>query len=71
MAAKRKGSSAGSKGRGEAKKALAGMEKGHKMLQLNLKKLKAVLGVDFTGLGHTFVSGRGNTFAHKGHTFTK
>jgi hypothetical protein len=56
MAAKRKGASAGSKRRNEMKKALAEMEKGHKVLQLSLKRLK-------TGLtaGH-FLSGAAGHF---------
>jgi len=64
MAAKR---TAGSKRQSDAKKALAAMEKAHKDLQLNLKKLKASLGHDFTGKGHVF-SGKvmGHPFKGKG-----
>lgn len=63
MAAKR---TSGSKRRSEAKQALAGMEKAHKSLQLNLKKLKASLGNSF-GMGHTFGGkGMGHTFGGKG-----
>lgn len=63
MAAKRKSASAGSKRRSEAKQALAGVEKAHKSLQLNLKKLKTSLGNNFAGLGHTFVD-KGKTFGN-------
>ena len=66
MAAKRTSASAASKSRSEAKKALAGVEKAHKSLQLNLKKLKASLGNSF-GMGHSFGGkGMGHSFGGKG-----
>lgn len=47
MATKRKGGGPTSKGTSEAKKALAGMEQGHKILQLNLKKLHKIVSGHF------------------------
>lgn len=70
MAAKRKGASSASRSRSEVKQALAGMEKGHQMLQLNLKKLRKTLGVSFTSLGHSFTQG-GGSFIQGGGSFKK
>lgn len=55
MAAKRKAVGPTSQGTSEAKRALAGMEKGHKILQLNLKKLEKIVAGHFhagKGAGH-------------------
>jgi len=69
MAAKRTSSrsSGDSKKRSEAKQALANMEKAHKSLQLNLKKLKSALGHGF-GQGHSFGAAKGHSFG-QGHGF--
>jgi hypothetical protein len=50
-----------------AKKAVAGIERAHKELQLNLKNLKNALGGRFTGLGHPFHTTAGGRFSEKGH----
>ena len=68
MAAKRKSARAGSKRRSEAKQALAGIEKAHKSLQLNLKKLKTSLGGSFIAGGGSFTSG-GGSFTAGGGSF--
>jgi hypothetical protein len=55
MAAKKKSMGPTSQGTTEAKKALAGMEKGHKILQLNLKKLERIVSGHFhAGTGGHF-----------------
>jgi len=54
MAAKKRtagGAGPTSQGTAEARNALAGMEKGHKILQLNLKKLEKIVAGHFHGKG--------------------
>jgi hypothetical protein len=65
MATKKKSSSGDS-----AKKALAGIEKAHKELQLNIRNLKKALGTKHTQLGGRF-SGKGGRFTEKGGRFTE
>lgn len=68
MAAKRKSAGSSGKRRNEAKQALAGIEKAHKSLQLNLKKLKTSLGGSFVAGGGSFTAG-GGSFTSGGGSF--
>jgi hypothetical protein len=63
MATKKK-----SGGANDSKKALAGIEKAHKDLQLNIRNLKKALGTKHTQMGGKFTE-RGGKFAEKGGKF--
>jgi hypothetical protein len=72
MATKRK-----SGGANDSKKALAGIEKAHKDLQLNIRNLKKALGTKHTQMGGRFTerggrfTERGGKFSEKGGKFTE
>ena len=55
-------------GANDSKKALAGIEKAHKDLQLNIRNLKKALGTKHTQMGGKFTE-RGGKFAEKGGKF--
>ena len=57
-------------GGNDAKKALAGIEKAHKELQLNIRNLKKALGTKHTQLGGRFTE-KGGRFSEKGGKFTE
>ena len=63
MATKKK-----SGGANDSKKALAGIEKAHKDLQLNIRNLKKALGTKHTQMGGKFTE-RGGKFSEKGGKF--
>jgi hypothetical protein len=65
MATKKK-----SGGGNDAKKALAGIDKAHKELQLNIRNLKKALGTKHTQLGGRFTE-KGGRFSEKGGKFTE
>ena len=65
MATKKK-----SGGVNDSKKALAGIERAHKDLQLNIQNLKKALGTKHTQLGGKFTE-RGGKFTERGGKFAE